>query len=121
VVPLASISSTHCGYTKPFGALLLGVVSLLGALGGLFQSESPVFVIGIVLAGICFSAYWLMKKIAITIETAGGMTLGLAFKRSLIENVAVDIDEAVRAINLLNQRVVAQQAGPAPARVARAV
>jgi len=31
VVPLASIASTHCGCTRPLGALLLGVVFLLGA------------------------------------------------------------------------------------------
>lgn len=49
--------------------------------------------------------YWLNKKI-ISIETFGGMTLGLSFKRSVIENVPVDITLATKAIRIINDKVV---------------
>lgn len=37
----------------------------------------------------------------------GGMVLGLSFKRSVIERVAVDLDQALKAIQIINERVKA--------------
>jgi hypothetical protein len=105
VVPLPSVASTHCGYSKPIGFLVFGVLVLIG---GLVARE---FLVGIVLGAIFFIVYWLSKKIVITIETSGGMTLGLAFKRSVIENVSVDIQEALKAISIINENVVKSQTG----------
>ena len=103
VVPLASVSSTHCGYSKPIGLLIIGSLILIG---GLIASQ---FVAGLLLGGIFLLAYWLTKKITISVETSGGLLMGLAFKRSVIENVSVDIEQALKAIRIVNDNVVKSQ------------
>jgi hypothetical protein len=65
--------------------------------------------IGLVIGGILLVAYYLSRKIVISIETSGGMVLGLSFKRSVIENVSVDIEQALKAIGILNQKVIGSQ------------
>jgi hypothetical protein len=111
VVPLPSVSSTHCGYSKPIGYLITGVLFLVGGiLSGLGQRRGgAVMLIGLVIGGILLVAYYLSRKIVISIETSGGMVLGLSFKRSVIENVSVDIEQALKAIGILNQKVIGSQ------------
>ena len=52
---------------------------------------------------------WLSKKMTISFETSGGMVMGLTFKRSVIENVAVDIQKARQAIEIINKNVINSQ------------
>jgi hypothetical protein len=65
--------------------------------------------LGLLIGGAFLVAYWLSKKIIISFETHGGLFLGLAFQRSLIENVPVDMEQARRAIRIVNERVVESQ------------
>jgi hypothetical protein len=110
VAPLQSISSTHCGYSKPIGYLILGVLFVLGGFPGLGQSGGGgIFLIGLIIGGIFLIAYWLSKKMTISIETGGGMIMGLVFKRSVIENVPVDIQKAIQAMNVVNKKVIESQ------------
>jgi hypothetical protein len=108
VVPLSSVSSTHCGFSKPIGYFILGVFFILGGLlSGLGQRGGGVVIlIGIILGGIFLIAYYLSKKIVISIETSGGIVLGVSFKRSVIENVGVDINKALKAIMLVNNKTI---------------
>jgi hypothetical protein len=118
VAPLPNISSTHCGYSKPIGYLVLGVLIGLagivasfaqhgggGLAGGGGMAGLPLIVIGLVF----IIAYFLSKKLAISVETSGGMVMGLTFKRSVIENVPVDIQKALMAIQLINRKIVEAQ------------
>ena len=45
----------------------------------------------------------------IAIETKGGNIIGLSFKRSVIENVSVNIDQAKKAIKLINEKLINSQ------------
>lgn len=105
VVPLPSVSSTHCGYSKPIGYLIIGALFLIGGI----WSGDMFIVIGLVICGIFLVAYYLSKKIVISLETSGGTVLGLSFKRSVIENVPVDIEQALKAIGIVNQKVIESQ------------
>jgi hypothetical protein len=111
VVPLTSISFTRCGYSKPIGYLIVGVLLILM---GLWQAITErgggagAIVVLLIGAGLVV-AYWLLKKMAIVIETCGGTFMGLAFKRSVIENVSVDINKALEAIRLINKKVLEAQ------------
>lgn len=117
VAPLPNISSTHCGYSKPIGYLVIGILIALagivagfaqhggGPAGGSGMAGLPLIVIGLVF----IIAYFLSKKLTISIETSGGMVMGLTFKRSVIENVKVDIQKALSAIQLINRKVVEAQ------------
>lgn len=111
VVPLPSVSSTHCGYSKPIGYLIIGGIFLIGGiLSGVSRGGSGgIILTGLVIGGICLAAYYLSKKIVISLETRGGMVLGLAFKRSVIENVSVDIEQALKVIGIVNQKVIESQ------------
>jgi hypothetical protein len=111
VVPLPSVSSTHCGYSKPIGFLIMGAIFLIGGiLTGLGQRGGfKIILIGLVIGGIFLVAYYLSKKIVISLETSGGMVLGLSFKRSVIENVSVDIEQALNAIRIINQKIIESQ------------
>jgi hypothetical protein len=68
----------------------------------------------LILGAALITGYAFSKRLILTVETSGGMVVGLAFKRSVIENVAVDIAEVQRAIALIN-RVIAGR--PSPSRV----
>lgn len=114
VVPLAGVASTHCGYSKPIGYLIIGVIFLLYpilsylGLGPNIQSLSgilPFWVFG----AIFLLVYFLYKKIFISLETNGGMVLNISFKRSVIENVSVDMEQALKVIQIINQKVIESQ------------
>jgi hypothetical protein len=113
VVPLPSVSSAHCGYSKSISCLTLGTVLVLGGmvLGAALGKEGGgwMALLGLLIGGAFLVAYWLSKKIIISFETHGGLFLGLAFQRSLIENVPVDMEQARRAIRIVNERVVESQ------------
>ena len=111
VVPLPSVSSIHCGYSKSIGFLIIGAIivlfSLVSGLGA--RDGGPVILVGLIIGGALLVAYYLSKKIVISIETSGGMVLGLSFKRSVIENVSVDMEQALQAIMILNRAVIGSQ------------
>lgn len=120
VVPLPSISSTHCGYSRPIGYLILGIIFILVGILSTFFPMSILWQFGLygsrglllfslVIGGVFLIAYWLSKKMTIFLETRGGMTMGLTFKRSVIESVPVDINKALKAISILNQKIIESQ------------
>ena len=111
VAPLSSISSTHCGYSKPIGYLILGVIFIFaGVFTGLSQRGGGVILIsGLILGGVLLVAYFLSKKMTISLETSGGIIMGLVFKRSVIENVAIDIQKVVQTIRIVNENVIKSQ------------
>ncbi len=111
VSPLPSISSTHCGYSKPIGYLIFGTFFIIGGLyWGLVQYRGSGIMLGGLLIGLVFFiAYWLSKKITISIQTKGGMIMGLSFRRSVIENVPVDIQKAMQAISIINKNMIESQ------------
>lgn len=110
LVPTTEISSTHCGYSQPIWLLILGgailVVSMLAAMNSF--SAAQVFISGLFVAGICVVIYLLQRKIVITVETTGGMVMGLSFKPSAIENVSVSLPRALEAVARINSIVVAK-------------
>lgn len=113
VVPLRCVSSVHTGYSKPIVYLILGaIVLIVSILVGLGQGDVGESLLnGLILGGVFLIAYYLSKKIVISIETSGGMILGLSFKRSVVENVDVGVEQAMKAIKVINRAVVDSQAG----------
>jgi hypothetical protein len=110
VVSLQSVSSTHCGYSKPILFMIIGVIVIIGGiLGGIAESSVSIFFVGLILGMVFVNLYWLKKAIILTLETSGGMVLGLAFSRSVIENVSIDMEQALNAIRTINKYVVKSQ------------
>lgn len=113
IVPLPSVASTHCGYTKSIFSLILGIIIILGGLGGLLigTENTSILLLELVIGGLFIISYWLSKKIIIKIETSGGLMMGIAFKRSVIENVPVNMEQALKVIIIVNEQVVKSQVG----------
>lgn len=110
VIPMASISSAHCGYSKPIFLLFIGVIVFMaGLIGSLAANMAGSLVVSLILGGFFVLLYFLSKKISIVLETSGGMQLSLSFKRSVIENVSIDLEQALKVINIINMNIVEQQ------------
>jgi hypothetical protein len=109
------VSSTHCGYSKPIGYLIIGAIFLIS--GVLSSQTIPmrtddkdiIMGIGFVIGAILFIKYFLSKKIVIAIETNGGIFLGLSFKRSVIEDVTIEMELALKVIEIINKKVIDSQ------------
>jgi hypothetical protein len=106
VVPVQSVSSTHCGFSKPIGLLLLGFLFAASGILALLSDSAGTGLLLLLIGGVCLVAYFVRKKLAISLQASGGMVLGLAFKPGVLENVSVDMPEALRAIEVLNRKIV---------------
>lgn len=118
--PLRSIATTHCGYMRPIIWLFIGGAILIG---GLFQAIGErtlgaiLGIVGgaIVISAIFFLIYWFSRKLQMWVVTHGSETLGITFKPSAIEFVSVNLDQALHAIAVINQRMIEAKAKFAPA------
>jgi hypothetical protein len=119
-MPFPHISATICGYQRSIMALAIAVffaitfvISLLPTfLGNGWPDAGPESLLPflyLVISIVAMVIFLLSKRIGISIETAE--TSGLAFKASVIENVSVDLAQAVRAIAVLNGKIIAAQGG----------
>jgi hypothetical protein len=61
------------------------------------------------ISGLFILGYILEKKLIISVETYGGQVIGLIFKRSVIENLPIDINSTINATNLINLKVINSQ------------
>lgn len=109
-VPLTSVASTSCGYWKPFHLIFVALLFfLVGVISIAFEEGFVILSICILISAFCLFLYSITKQMMISIETNGSTVMGFKFKRSLIENVAVDISKVTSAINAINQAVVESQ------------
>jgi ribosomal protein S27AE len=68
-----------------------------------------IFVLGLILGVFLVILYWLSKKIYIAVHTKGGLSLGLSFKRSIIENISVDFEQDMKVIKIINRKITSSQ------------
>jgi len=123
-VPLGKITASVCGYQRSivaFGfAVLFSVGFVMNLLSGFlgnnrFQTGSDMgLAFGfLILACIAALFYFLSKRIGIFVESSIHAH-GVVFKRSVIENVSVDLPQALEAVSLINARILAAQTGQTP-------
>jgi hypothetical protein len=120
-VPLGQITAAVCGYQRSIWAFAFAVyfafVFVLNLLGGIFAgsngNETAAHLAAafgaLIFAGIAGLLYFLSKRIVISAETIHRH--GICFKRSVIENVSVDLPQALRAIAVINAKILAAQVG----------
>ena len=103
-VPTTNIASLEYGFMKPVQLLILGAIFFLGGFFGMFQAGwMGLFM----LAGIVFGVlYFLNKRMYIALVSNGASRMGLQFKRSVIENVPVDIVRVQEALGILHQNIL---------------
>jgi len=101
-----NISSVTCRLRKPFGFLLFAIFPLLLAIAGLFNSDFNIAFFGTIIAGLFIVAYILLKSIEIRIEASGGSFVSVRFKRSVIENIPMDMARAREAVEIISRVVM---------------
>lgn len=119
-IPIGKITASVCGYQRSIVAFGFATLFICGFVmqlwSGLLDSAvSANAVVGdiiaaiafLILAGISGLVYYLSKKISIAVESMHSH--GVIFKRSVIENVTVDLPEALRVAALINKQILAAQ------------
>jgi len=105
LIPLEGICSTYYGYHKPWktAAVIIGIFSLLGvSFGGEIGAFVLMFTIGL---GIGLLYYFLNSTLALGFVEVSGVVNGIRFKRSVIENLDVNQDQA-KMVCLIVQRLI---------------
>ena len=105
LTPLQKVASTGGGYTKPISMLIIAAI-LAGVGIILALSSATAGIISILVAVLLIVWYNFKKTFFISIQPVSGAVFGFEFKRSIIENVAVDIDLIKESISFLNEKVV---------------
>ena len=106
--PISQISATQSGWGKPkklfFASVGIAVFGLIASIEAGFAA----FVMAEIVAAILFILYVLKKSLFMGVASGGDSFYSLEFKRSIIENVAVDeakVNEAVTILNALVRKV----------------
>ena len=100
-MPLRSISITTCGYTKPFALIVLAILCVIP---GVFFT----FGLSLILAVIFFIFYKLNKALMISVVSNSSWPASICFKRSVIEGVKIEYEQAQEVINLVNKLTMEQ-------------
>jgi len=100
---LTQIGSFQGGYSKPIGYLVLALVVPIFSIFLDIAIETIAFtIIGLFLTVIFLIVYALQKNLAFGFETSGGAYYGMSFKRGILNNVSIDIDQVENALLLVN-------------------
>jgi hypothetical protein len=86
VLPMTAISASSSGYFKPILYLILGIPLI-------------VVLIGIIMV----IYYFLHKSLMVTTVSHSGTMAAIAFKRSVVEGVKVDQEQAEEIIEIINK------------------
>lgn len=125
VIPLPSIASTRCAYKQPIWLLILGIFSIVvGIFEGLtvgdyryeldpfFGENDPATVFicgGLIIGTALLITFILQKSLSIQLETDGGSKFLVIFRRTIIENVSVDMKMALQIIQIVNEKAATAQ------------
>ncbi|MSQ97501.1 MAG: DUF4339 domain-containing protein [Gemmataceae bacterium] len=104
--PVHNIASTHCGFSMNLFLIVLAGLAFFGGLiaAAAFRTIWPL-PIGIVVACLFVLGFFLSKCLVIAFETSGGIILGVRFKKGLIENVPVGIEQLSEVLARFNQQL----------------
>jgi hypothetical protein len=105
---LNQIGSFQGGYKKPIELLVMAfvifVVGIMIDIGA--EMDGPVFTISsLIISLILIACYALFKHLFIGFETSGGAYYGMTFKRGILNNVSVDIDQIEYTISFINSLI----------------
>lgn len=111
LVPISHVASASTGYSKSTWMLWLGLLLLAYGLYKGFGADSKIVLgLGLIFGGGLLAGYWFSRRLKIVVETVGGRMIGLNFKRSVIEGVAVDLEKCATVVDVLQHLILASQA-----------
>lgn len=96
-IPLTRISNLGTGFLKPFIYVILAVICLFLAI--------YTYGLSLILTALFAFLYWTRKSLMLYFIPHSGSTTFMAFKRSLIEGVALDAETAARIVKIVSDLV----------------
>jgi hypothetical protein len=110
IAPISNVASASVGYMKSIWTLILGLLAVVyGLYKGLMGGSVSMLIVGLVIGGVLLALYWFSNRLHIAVITNGGSVLGLRFKRSVIEGVAVDFEKCASVVEVLQGLMLAAQ------------
>jgi hypothetical protein len=121
--PMTDVCSSMCYFYRAFSILVLSFLcyaaGLLNFLTAALRSNdyarqvalreaSTSLWISLSAGTLLYVWYVLSKRVIIAVRSTGGDVLGISFKRSIIENVGVDLKRAMEAVDLVNARLASK-------------
>jgi len=106
VVPLDRVASTHCGFIKPVASLILGVLVALGGVLAFFSRNKEIGVGALVIGVVLIIIYFVSTRLSLSVESKGGMIVGLGFKSGVIQGATVGLEDVTKAVDLINRHVL---------------
>ena len=113
-IPAAAVTGICGGFKKPLGWLIVAAfvffmgitISLSGKDGGIF-----ILFLALVISIGLIVIYLVKKEMNIGVQNGGDKTHGMMFNRSIVENIDVDSDKVVAAIQIINSVVLRSKQG----------
>ena len=103
------------GVHKPFGNLVSAVVlNIFGSYASIEHRTFLPITVTLVAGVVLVVFYALSKKFFVEIHPTGGSPIKLLFKPNVIEGVPIDADEAMCAIGVIRDLVIAASTGVSP-------
>lgn len=96
-MPLSAVSVTTGGYVKPFIFLVFAIALI------------PVFFL-IPVSVILILLYYFSKRLVVSVVSNAGEPITLCFKRSFVEGVEVNVEEALKITGIIKKLTLAQTA-----------
>ena len=113
IIPLTCVSSSYCGYTQSIIALILGIFfSIIGFFMLLIHSVRLQGLYSLISGIVLLIIFFFSKRLFITVETKGGMTPGIRFKRSIIGNIPVNFNKAKSVVEIIKNKTIQKTAFP---------
>jgi len=113
VLPMRSISIASTGYTKPILlfvlAFLFFIIGIVATIACLANGVAPIGgIVPWLIALVCIIFYFLNKSLLISVVSNSSWPASICFKRSIIEGVKIEQEQAQEAINIINQLLMQQ-------------
>ena len=103
IVPLDSLDTYNCGFTKPIHFLVLGIVSFLFSLNLALRDVPNVVVCVLFAVGIAFIAGYIFKRcLVLGFSTQGINGISLLLRQGMAKGVMVDHALVTRIIDIVN-------------------
>ncbi|WP_139163983.1 hypothetical protein [Desulfoluna spongiiphila] len=106
-IPLVAMTGVIGGFQKPKALFFAIIAVLFGGVSLSVEAGAGAAIASLVIAAVLAAIYVLKQEMALNVQNGGDTLWGLSFKRSVIENVTVDIDKVNEAVYLINKNVLA--------------
>lgn len=108
-IPHGAVTGIVGGFKKPKSLFLTMIFVLFFGATASVELGAGVLLGALVISLILFIYYILKKEMALHVQNGGDTLWGLSFKRSVIENVAIDINKVNETIRVINWKVMNAQ------------